>query len=102
MESAREERHVIMDKQQIGLIGTAVLSVALIRQGFEIARPSRDHGIDLIVYTDAPGRRFSATPLQVKAHDRHALEIERRYEKFEGLVYAVIWQGLPSPAIFCS
>jgi hypothetical protein len=53
-----------MDEQQIELIGTAALSAALIREGFEIAHPVRDHGIDLIVFSDAPGLPFSAIPIQ--------------------------------------
>jgi hypothetical protein len=86
-----------MDEQQIELIGTAALSAALIREGFEIAHPVRDHGIDLIVFSDTPGRPFSAIPVQVKAHSGEALGISRKYEKFGGLVYAVIWMALTQP-----
>ena|ERR1022692_2998413 len=89
-----------MDEQQIELIGTAALSAALIREGFEIARPVRDHGIDLLVFSDAPGRPFSAIPVQVKTHSEEALGISRKYEKFEGLVYAVIWKALTQPRFF--
>jgi hypothetical protein len=88
------------DKQQIELIGTAALSVALIRRGFEIARPLRDHGIDLVIFFDAPGRVFSALPMQVKVHGAAALMIEHKYEGFDGLVYAIVWDALSKPRFF--
>lgn len=91
---------VPLDEQQIELIGTAALSAALIREGFEIAHPVRDHGIDLIVFSDLPGRPFSAIPIQVKTHSEEALGISRKYEKFEGLVYAIVWKTLTQPRFF--
>ena len=75
-----------MDKQQIELIGTAALTTALIREGFEVAHPMRDRGIDLIVFSDSPDEPFSALPVQVKAHTGAALMVQRKYEKFKGLV----------------
>lgn len=83
-----------MDKQQIELIGTAALTTALIRRGFEVAHPMRDRGIDLIIFSDLPGQPFSAIPVQVKAHTGAALMVERKYEKFKGLVHAVVWEAV--------
>lgn len=83
-----------MDEQQIELIGTAALTTALIREAFEVAHPMRDRGIDLIVFSDSPNEAFSAVPVQVKAHTGAALMVQRKYEKFRGLVHAVVWQAL--------
>ncbi len=89
-----------MDEQQIELIGTAALSAALIREGFEIAHPVRDHGIDLIVFSDAPGLPFSSIPIQVKTRSEEALGLSPKYEKFEGPVYAIVWKALTQPRFF--
>jgi hypothetical protein len=89
-----------VDEQQIEYIGTAALTAALIREGFEIARPIRDRGIDLIVFSDSPGEPFAAIPIQVKAHSGAALAVHRKYEKFVGLVHAVVWQALTEPRYF--
>jgi hypothetical protein len=83
-----------MDKQQIELIGTAALTTALIRERFEVAHPMRDRGIDLIVFSDSPDEPFSALPVQVQAHTGAALMVQRKYEKFKGLLHAVVWQAL--------
>jgi hypothetical protein len=89
-----------LDKQQIEIVGTAALTAALIREGFEIARPLRDNGVDLIVFSDDSARPL-AIPLQVKVHSETGLEVFReRYERFPGLVYAVVWQALSQPRFF--
>jgi hypothetical protein len=89
-----------MDKQQIELVGTAALTMALISEGFEIAHPIRDHGIDLIVFSDSPHQPFAALPIQVKIHTGAGLMIQRKYEKFEGLVYGVVWHAEQDPRFF--
>jgi hypothetical protein len=68
--------------------------MALVHQGFEIAHPVRDHGIDLVIFSDAAGGLFSALPMQVKVHSTPALMIERKYDRFDGLIYAVVWDAL--------
>lgn len=80
-----------LDAQQIELIGTAALEAELIRQGFEVARPNRDRGIDLIVYSDQKDKPFSAVPIQVKAATDRSFGIYKKYEKFTGLVLVFIW-----------
>lgn len=89
-----------MDKQQIELIGTAALTAELVRQRFEVARPIRDRGVDLIVFSDASAQP-SAIPLQVKVHSETGLELFReKYKSFPGLVYAIVWQALCQPRYF--
>jgi len=41
-----------MDSQQVEIIGRNWLVSELYRSGLEVARPERDHGIDLIAYLD--------------------------------------------------
>jgi hypothetical protein len=55
-----------LDSQRVELIGRSKLEAQLIRNGFEVARPHRDRGIDLIAYLDRAGR-LSAAPIQMKA-----------------------------------
>jgi len=89
-----------VDEQQVEIVGTAALTVALIREGFEVARPIRDRGIDLIVFSDSPGEPFAAVPVQVKVHSGTALEVDQGYERFHGLVYAVVWNAAAQPRFF--
>jgi hypothetical protein len=89
-----------MDKQQVELIGVGALTAALIREGFEIARPLRDRGVDLVVFSD-DSTRCSAIPLQVKTHSETGLQVFReKYTAFPGLVYAMVWQTLSQPRYF--
>jgi hypothetical protein len=102
MNEAPINQQIELDKQQIELIGTAALTAVLVREGFEIARPLRDRGVDLVVYSDALSARSpSAILLQVKAHSETGLEVFReKYQKFPALVYAVVWQALSQPRYF--
>jgi hypothetical protein len=81
----------LVDTQQVELVGRAVLESALIRAGFEVAHPNRDLGIDLIVYTADPGAQFGAVPLQLKVTTESRFSLDRKYERFEGLVMAYVW-----------
>jgi hypothetical protein len=80
-----------LDTQQKELIGTALFEVALLRQGFEIAQPRRDRGIDLIVFVDKPGSPFRALPLQLKVATRQAFNLDKKYDSIPGLVLAYVW-----------
>jgi hypothetical protein len=92
--------HLELDKQQIELIGVAALTALLIREGFEVARPLRDRGIDLIVFSDESTRPL-AIPLQIKIHSETGLEVFReKYRNFPGLVHIVVWQALAQPRYF--
>jgi hypothetical protein len=89
-----------MDKQQIELVGIAALTAVLIREGFEIARPLRDRGVDLIIFSDDTPSPL-AIPLQVKIHSETGLEVFRKkYQSFPGIVYALVWQALTRPRYF--
>lgn len=89
-----------LDTQQVELIGTAALEAELIRQGFEVARPNRDRGIDLIVYSDKKDKPFSAVPIQVKAATDRSFGAFRKYEKFTGLILAFVWHATTQPRYF--
>jgi hypothetical protein len=88
-----------LDKQQIELIGRAHLEMRLLQAGFEVARPARDKGIDLIAYTDVPGEPFHARPIQMKAASGKIFSLNRNYEG-RGIVYAYLWDVLQHPRLF--
>lgn len=89
-----------LDTQQVELIGVAALETELIRQGFEVARPNRDRGIDLIIYSDNLDRPFSAVPIQMKSSTGKAFGVFNKYEKFNNLVMAYVWNVLDKPRFF--
>jgi len=89
-----------MDSQQIELVGRAALETQLIRKGFEIARPHRDKGIDLIVFLDDPSHRLAALPVQVKSYTGQSFGVARKYEKMKYLIHAYVWNVLDQPHFF--
>lgn len=90
------------DTQKVELLGRNRLIDELLRDDLEVALPVRDHGIDLIAYADL-GKRVSAyasRPIQMKAAWGCAYGINRKYEKFPGLVIAYVWNlGTPQEAV---
>lgn len=88
-----------LDKQQIELVGRAHLETRLLKAGFEVARPIRDKGFDLIAYSDVQGGQFFATPIQMKASSGTIFSLDRKYEN-RGIIYAFIWHILEAPRLF--
>ena len=81
-----------LDTKQVELIATSWLEMQLLQQGYEVARPLRDKGIDLIAYRDDEDHVFSATPIQVKSARKRTFSIERKYAN-RGIVMAYIWEA---------
>jgi len=98
--AAGKTRSYKPDSQQIELIGRAALETQLIRYGFEIARPHRDKGIDLIVFLDAPAHRLAALPIQVKSYTGESFGVMRKYEGRKDLIHAYVWKVLDQPKFF--
>ena len=90
-----------MDSQQIELVGTVTFEAELIRQGFEVAKPRRDRGIDLIIYTDNPTEPFRAVPMQLKVSSDAAFSLDRKYAQFNRLVLVYVWHIHAQPRFFC-
>lgn len=90
----------IMDTQQIELVGRAALESHLIREGFEVARPARDKGIDLIVFLDEPSLPFAALPIQLKSYSGTTFGVWRKYEGMTDLVHVYIWNVFHAPRFF--
>lgn len=88
-----------LDPQQIELLGTAHLEAMLIKRGFEIARPIRDRGIDLIAFTDVMDQPFRAVPIQVKAASRRSFYIDKKYMG-RNIIMAYVWHVLEIPRVF--
>jgi hypothetical protein len=82
-----------MDSQMVELVGRNWLVTELLRAGLEVARPERDRGIDLIVYSDLDHQvgDFIACPIQLKAHSDRSFSVHKKYEKFRRLLLVHVW-----------
>jgi hypothetical protein len=76
------------DSQLVELAGRNWLVSQLIQGGIEVARPERDHGVDLIAYIEA--RDFVACRIQVKVSTGSAFVVHR--EKYKGMLLVYVWQ----------
>jgi hypothetical protein len=86
------------DSQIVEIIGRNWLVGELYRSGVEVARPERDHGIDLIAFVDLDeSGRFVGRPIQMKASTKKMFGVWRRLEKFPDLLLAYVW-NLTSPS----
>jgi len=104
---------MIMDTQQIGIIGKHILIANLTAADLEVAEPIRDHGIDLIVFRDGKkdskkGGKFAACPIQLKTSTEKAFELYRKYDRFGELRIVYVWNAKnvwntekPSAQIYC-
>ena len=81
------------DSQKVELLGRNRLIDELLRDNLEVALPIRDRGIDLIAYVDMSENvsKYIACPIQMKAAWKQAFAIDRKYEKFPGLLIAYVW-----------
>ncbi|MGO9603715.1 MAG: hypothetical protein ACLQAT_10020 [Candidatus Binataceae bacterium] len=80
------------DSQIVEIVGRNWLVSELYRAGVEVARPERDHGIDLIAFVDLDeSRRFVSRPIQMKASSRQMFGVWRKHEKFPDLLLAYVW-----------
>lgn len=81
------------DSQKVELLGRNRLIDELLRDNLEVALPVRDRGIDLIAYADLSENvsTYVARPIQMKAAWKQAFAIDRKYEKFPGLIIAYVW-----------
>jgi hypothetical protein len=98
---ASERRTV--DTQLIELAGRNWLASELQRSGIEVARPERDHGIDLIAYLDLDEQigDFVACPIQMKAATETVFSLYPKYAKFPRLVLAYVWDVANSSMTRC-
>jgi len=78
------------DTQIVELAGRNRLAGELQRAGIEVARPERDHGVDLLVYLDLE-EKFHACPVQMKAASGEMFSVYVRYEKFPDLMLIYVW-----------
>ena len=84
-----------MDTQQVEVVGRSILEAALVTEGFEVARPSRDKHVDLLVYSTST---WQAAPIQMKASSKSRFSLGSKYKGVRRLVFAYIW--LDSQSVF--
>jgi len=79
--------------QLVELAGRHWLTSQLLAAGLEVARPERDHGIDLIAYLDLDEQLgdFAACPIQLKASSTSAFGLDPKYAKFRRLLIVYVW-----------
>ena len=87
-----------MDSQQVEIVGRAELTICLAQDGIEIARPERDHGIDLVCYLNCDGVFLSA-PLQIKVSQAPAFSVWKKYSQIPSLLMVYVWLDSESPTI---
>ena len=87
------------DTQCTEAIAVSFLQAELLKQGFEVSKPIRDNGIDLIVYQvqTAP---FTALPLQVKSYTGAGFIADKRYALKPGILMVYIWYAWDNPRYF--
>jgi hypothetical protein len=78
------------DTQIVELAGRNRLASELQRANIEVARPERDHGIDLLAYLDLE-ETFWARPIQMKAASGEMFSVLARYKKFPELMLIYVW-----------
>jgi hypothetical protein len=78
------------DTQIVELAGRNRLASELQKANIEVARPERDHGVDLLAYLDLE-KKFFACPIQMKAATGEIFDIQRRYAKFPELILVYVW-----------
>lgn len=88
-------------RPNVELTGVHLASSALIQAGFEIARPERDTGADLIVWRSdrREGRPLRARPVQVKGFAGRSLKFDRRYRGWPDMLHLHVLNATTSPEI---
>ena len=87
------------DNQIVELAGRYRLASELQRAGIEVARPERDHGVDLIAFIDSG--TFRARPVQLKSSRHENFNVHRRYARFPELMMVYVWDlDLPTSRFF--
>ena len=83
-----------MDSQTLEILGRNWLVNRLLEDRLEVARPERDHGVDLVAYVDvAEAGHFVARPIQLKAASGASFTIDRKFDHIDYLLIAYIWLG---------
>ncbi len=90
------------DTQIVEIVGRNWLVSELYRSGVEVARPGRDHGIDLIAFVDLDySGKFVGRPIQLKASTHEVFGVWRKLEKFPDLLVAHVWHVPDPPKTVC-
>jgi hypothetical protein len=82
-----------MDDQLLEIVGRHRLIESLLQADIEVAFPARDHGVDLIAYsdTDVSLGQFVGFPIQMKSASTASFSISQKYSKFPGMLLAYVW-----------
>ena len=73
------------DGQLVEIVNTHKVIASALEAGLEVARPERDDGVDLIIYSRKGGPWVSA-PVQIKSR----FNIQKKYDERPGLVMCFV------------
>lgn len=82
----------------IEIAGRNWLTAQLLVRGFEVAIPTIDRGVDVIVFKETGNHGIRALPLQLKCSANESSNLDRKYEG-RGIPLAYIWNSLSSPTV---
>jgi hypothetical protein len=83
----------------IEIAGRNWLAAQLLVQGFEVATPVVDRGIDLIVFREVGEAGIRALPLQLKCASAESFSLDRKYAG-RGIPLVYVWNVLTQPAAY--
>jgi hypothetical protein len=81
------------------MAGRNWLTAQLLAQGFEVAIPAVDRGIDLIVFREVGEAGIRALPLQLKCASGESFSLDRKYAG-RGIPLVYIWNVLNQPVAY--
>jgi hypothetical protein len=82
-----------IDTQAVEVIGRCKIIELLFRARVEVARPERDHGVDLIAYIDHQKgpQPLIVRPIQLKVASHEQFSIDDKYASITNLIIIFIW-----------
>ncbi len=80
------------DTQLIELAGRHLVISQMTSDGLQVAIPVRDHGVDLVAYSDKDlSGHFLACPIQLKVGSGRRFGLDRKYQSFSNLLIVYVW-----------
>jgi len=81
------------------MAGRNWLTAKLLHEGFQVAIPAVDHGIDLLVFDETGEMGVRALPLQLKCANEEQFSLHTKYSD-RGIAMVYVWNALDSPRAF--
>ena len=79
-----------MDAETVTLIGRNRLVEQLAEAGIDVAIPTRERGIDLVIMAELRDT-FALFPVQLKASCGRSFSIDQKFERIPDLLHVFVW-----------